>query len=357
MKNYKPKFDAYIISAVSDFDVLKRNIPYIKKNIPAERIFIVAKEQPAEDILNECIFLDENNITEGLTFKAVAEKIQKLGGNTKHTGWYFQQFIKLALSKISKNQYYLVWDCDTIPLHNLDFFDKNGRPYFNLKREYKSRYFTTIKQLLGLKKKIKPSFISEHMMFDSELTNELIKLIEQKKISGNFFWEKILAASFSKISESERNFSEFETYGTFIESFYKDRYALRKLNTLRYGADFFGETPSDNILEWCAKTLDTMSFEKYEHDDFSIKNILSDEYIKENSAVFFLKKTSCKDKRELRKALVFYKKSKLDKLRKQNIIYEMDFIFSNRCKYSFFTPIENKIKILKKLHIFFDLFI
>ena len=348
MEQTTPNFDAYIISSVSDFDILKRNIPYIKKNIPAKHIFIVAKEQPSDDILNGCIFLDENNITEGLTFKAVSEKIQELGGNTKHTGWYFQQFIKLALSKISKNQYYLVWDCDTIPLHNLDFFDKNNHPYFNLKREYKPRYFSTIKQLLGLKKKIKPSFISEHMMFDSELTNELIKLIEQKKIIGNTFWEKIITVSFRRTSESERNFSEFETYGTFVESFYKDRYSKRKLQTLRYGTEFFGERPEENILRWCAKKLDTISFEKYDYSRPILSQKLTDEYIRNNSVKSFLRKLQKYDNRMLLKSILFFNRKKYKICRKNNIIYEMDYIFSKKNSFSFFSALLYKFKYLNQ---------
>ena len=258
-------FDAYIISAVSDFDVLKKNIPYIKKNIPAERIFIVAKERPSEEVLSGCYFLDENSIIDGMTYKAVSEKITSLGADGKHSGWYLQQFIKLGISKTCEKKFYLVWDCDTIPLHPIDFFDAKNRPYFNLKREYKARYFKTIKKMLGLKKQEHASFISEHMLFDTELVKELIQHIENSiSLKGTTFWEKILFASLSEKSESERNFSEFETYGTFIEHFYPQRYAKRKLATLRYGAEFFGDTPSEELLTWCAKSLDTISFEKYE---------------------------------------------------------------------------------------------
>ena len=359
MQNTKPTFDAYIISAVSDFDVLQKNIPYIRANIPAERIFIVAKEKPENTVFEGCEFLDESTILDGMTYKAVAEKISALGADTKHTGWYFQQFIKLGLSKRSKNQYYLVWDCDTIPLHPIDFFDAQKHPYFNLKREYKARYFTTIKKLLGLKKKINESFISEHMMFDVNITKELLEKIEHANFNGKTFWEKILSTSFSINSESERNFSEFETYATFVEYFYKKNYAKRKLNTLRYGAEFFGEVPLEKTLLWCAKTLDTMSFEKYDYEGYPIGNILTEEYMAKNSASKFLKTCQQRDKKALQNALLHFDKEKINSLRNKNIIYEMDFIFSKRCNYGFFTPqidyLCKKIKIFQKLRVFLNL--
>ena len=351
----KPNFDAYIISSVSDFDILKKNIPYIKQNIPAERIFIVAKEKPSNDILLNCDFLCENEIFDGLSYNSVAKKIALYGAEKKYTGWYLQQFIKLALSHRCDNQFYLVWDCDTIPLHPLDFFDEKNRPYFNLKREYKERYFKTLSKLLGIKKQKNESFISEHMMFDVDLTKNLIKQIEENKtLSGTSFWEKILCASFSEKADSERNFSEFETYGSFITKFYNKKYVTRKLNTLRYGAEFFGESPNENTLAWCAKTLDTISFEKYSespHLNISVENCMAN-----NSAVEFLRKTYATDKVLLKRSLFFFNNARTRDLRKKNIIYEMDFIFSHSSQYAFCTPLLNaickRIRAFRKLRTF-----
>ena len=331
----KPIFDAYIISAVSDFDVLKKNIPYIKKNIPAERIFIVAKERPSEEVLSGCYFLDENSIIDGMTDKAVSEKITSLGADSKHSGWYLQQFIKLGISKTCEKKFYLVWDCDTIPLHQLDFFDSQNRPYFNLKREYKARYFTTIKKLLALKKKEHASFISEHMLFDTELVKELIQHIEDNaSLKGTTFWKKILFASLSEKGASERNFSEFETYGTFIEHFYPQRYAKRKLATLRYGSEFFGERPEKEILAWCSKSLDTISFEKHKYEWPPVTSGLTTTDMNKVSAKSYLKHCYQMDKMKMLRAMLSLNKNKYRTYQRKNIIYEMDYIFSNQTNYS-----------------------
>ena len=179
-----------------------------------------------------------------------------------------QQFIKLGLAKIADDDYYLVWDGDTVPLNPLSFFDMAGRPYFNLKREYFHAYFHTIERLFGLKKLVRESFISEHMLFNSEAAGKMLSEIEENQnLEGKFFWQKILHAAdllhADFIKDDQRFFSEFETFGTFCTAFYPDLYARRKLRTLRHGSDFLGFSSSAEILDWCAKDFDTISFERW----------------------------------------------------------------------------------------------
>ena len=212
--------------------------------------------------------LNENEIVENLSYEAVKEHLIALGALPQNTGWYLQQFIKLAISKIVSDEYYLVWDADTIPLNPLPFFDESGKPYFNLKREYFPAYFATIKNLFGIQKTRRESFISEHMMFKTELVQKMLAAIDENKaLQGETFWQKILSASdllhYDVQKDDQRFFSEFETYGTFIEHFYPDAYATRKLRTLRHGADFLGLAPSDDVLQWAANDFDTISFEKW----------------------------------------------------------------------------------------------
>lgn len=346
-----PNFDLYIITAVSDFDVLNTTIPYIKKNIAATQIYIVAKEKPTQKNLIDCNFLYESSILDGLSYDSVANIITSLGGDKKNTGWYLQQFIKLGISNISKNKYYLVWDADTIPLRPLDFFDSYGHPFFNLKREYKKLYFDTIQQLLSLRKNIRESFISEHMIFDVELTNELIqKINDNYNLKGANFWEKILFACFSVKSTDQHAFSEFETYGVFITKFHKNSYTHRKLKTLRRGTEFFGRNISEKLLTWCAETLDTISFEKYSVSNHCICETPDENYMKNHTALEFLEQLWKKDKNELRKALLMYNKEAYKTCLDKVSIYEADFIF---IKTPHFFPLINVVKKNKLLRCIF----
>lgn len=349
------KFDIYIITSILDFDILNITIPYIKKNIPANQLYIVAKEPPSQKNLVDCKFLDENKIIEGLSYDSVANTIVSLGGDKKNTGWYLQQFIKLGISKISDNPYYLVWDADTIPLKPLDFFDSVGNPYFNLKREYNKAYFDTIKKLISLKKNKSESFISEHMMFNVAFVEELIQNINNNYLlKGDSFWKKILFASFSYTASNERTFSEFETYGVFITKYHKNSYSFRKLNTLRRGTDFFGINVSDDILNWCSNILDTISFEKYTACNHFI-NIPDEIYRKNNTVLDFLSNEYKKDKKKLRKALLLNKRDEYEIALKQALVYESDFIFIRTPQYFPCIDFIKKYKLLRFIFLSFKI--
>lgn len=261
-------FDIYLIVEHSSWCEAKSALPYIKRNIKARKIFVVSSRKILENDLLGCEFLDENAVLDGLSFDSVKDKLSSLDAFTKNTGWYLQQFIKLGISRICNDEYYLVWDADTVPLNPIPFFDKKGRPYLNLKREYFSVYFRTIENLLNLKKTRRESFISEHMLFKTDIVLRMLKEIEgNPNFKGDSFWEKILYASdlhhFDFVKDDQRFFSEFETYGTYCEHYFPDLYAVRKLRTLRHGVDFLGKDADGEILEWASKDFDTISFEKW----------------------------------------------------------------------------------------------
>ena len=265
------RFKIYLILSSNDWSFAKSKISYIKKNIASYEIVIVSSGKLQTEDLLGCSFLNEDEILKdsyGLSFSAVRDYLMELNAMPENAGWYLQQFIKLGISKISHDEYYLVWDADTIPLNKIDFFDKKGKPYFNLKREYFEVYFRTIDNLFGLKKQENESFISEHMLFKTSVVREMLEKIESNEsLGGKFFWQKILHGSdlLQKdfIKKDQRFFSEFETYGTYCAAFYPNLYSYRKLRTLRHGVDFLGENPSDEILAWAGKDFDTISFEKW----------------------------------------------------------------------------------------------
>ncbi len=181
------------------------------------------------------------------------------------TGWYYQQFLKMQYALTCGDEYYMTWDGDTIPCKKIKMFEaKTGKPYLDLKYEYHKEYFETLDTLLpGYKKLIKKSFISEHMLFKTEIMKQLISDIESNKaIIGGKFWEKIInSIPEDKIQSS--SFSEFETYGTYVMANFGDVYALRDWHSFRLGGEFFSiDTIKNRDFKWLSRDFFSISFEK-----------------------------------------------------------------------------------------------
>ena len=48
----------------------------------------------------------------------------------------------MSYSRICKDEYYLLWDSNTIPIRPINMF-KNGHPLFDMKLEHHTQYFVT----------------------------------------------------------------------------------------------------------------------------------------------------------------------------------------------------------------------
>lgn len=261
-KNCNP-YNVVMVVKADDWDMAKHNLKYIRKYLKPKQIVIIASSK-MRSLLNSndhVRFLDEDQLYEGLTFEKIREFFALRQMSLSSTGWYLQQFLKLAYAFVCKDEYYLVWDADTIPLREIPMLDpQTGRPYFDMKPEYIASYFSSIRNLTGMEKVETESFIAEHMLFRTQIVRQMITAIEQNHyICGMHFFDKILCAA--DYSERERAFSEFELYGTFCKYVYPNLYQKRHLRTMRCGKMFLGAVPKKEVLQWAAKDKDTISFE------------------------------------------------------------------------------------------------
>jgi hypothetical protein len=73
-------------------------------------------------------------------------------------------------------------------------FNNNGKPIFDVKTEYHKPYFITLKKIFPeLGKKYNYSFISEHMIINTKIMNNMIKRINfNKNLLGDIWYEKII---------------------------------------------------------------------------------------------------------------------------------------------------------------------
>ena len=252
------------VCSENDFIKLKIHISKFKERI-SNNIVIIGKASLknlcSDDI--DITFLDEDKLLPGLTFSKIKELIIKRNPNPWRTGWYFQQFLKMAYSFICTEPYYLIWDADTIPLNKYN----STELFFDVKTEYRKSYFDTINKLFPeLSKKAPYSYISEHMIIDSKIMRELINKI-QEIISDKPFYEIIM----EKIETDELSgagFSEFETYGTYVQFYHPRLYKIRKWYSLRDGNDWCTyEMLDDKMEKWLRKSFDAVSFDNWQNFD------------------------------------------------------------------------------------------
>ena len=261
-------YDIVILLGPDRFEQLSRGIRLIKKHLKHREIKVISSSRFKNDIETlGAKYICEDELYSGLTFKNVETVIKKLMGDSHRTGWYFQQFLKMAYAYKCQDMYYLIWDADTIPGRDIEFLSTKGKILFNMKNERHSPYFYTIDKLFNgqlkvFNRRINQSFISEGMLIKKEIMEKMLFDIEKNStIYGKFFWEKILYA----IGEEgllKGGFSEFETYGNYLRTYYPNLYEERSLRTERFGYTFYGRMLSEKEIE--DSGFDTISFEEWD---------------------------------------------------------------------------------------------
>jgi GT2 family glycosyltransferase len=269
-------FDALIVVTPADCKRLLPLYPRLISNFTYGKICFIGAPEVGEIALNDprtkghSDWVDENSLIPfDEVHKCMTQRLESvLKGKPLAravTGWYYQQFLKMQYAFACENEYYMVWDGDTVPCRPINMFSpETGQPYLDLKHEYHAEYFDTMGKILpGFGKVIERSFISEHMLMRCDIMKSLIHDIEQNdSIPGTRFWEKIInSIEPNKIFDS--SFSEFETYGTYVALRSPNVYKLREWHSFRLGASFFDmNTICDRDFEWLGKDFDAISFEK-----------------------------------------------------------------------------------------------
>lgn len=204
------KYDLVLPINNNDINKFVSMQQFLKKFIKYDKIVVICPYETEYFIKNNSfIFIEENLLVPKQKLKNLFSEIgiEKLN----RIGWYEQQFLKMAYSRICKNEYYLIWDSDTFPIKPVNMF-KNNHPIFDMKKEYNSAYFITLSRLIPNLRFSKMSYISEHMIIKTEYMKILLNEIESNgNIPGNLFWEKIIF-SIDKNEIILSGFSEFEIF-------------------------------------------------------------------------------------------------------------------------------------------------
>ena len=265
------EYDVLIMTTAKDFLRLQSNYPRLVKNMQGRKLVFVGSDEVGQLVessqLGEKVgFMNENEVLPFDDVHCVMKELLECEDLPRGiTGWYYQQFLKMQYATCCEDEYYLVWDGDTIPCKPFSMFQhETEQPYLDLKNEHHEEYFVTLGKLFpGMHKIIRQSFIAEHMLMNCKIMKLLMdEIMKNDNLTGNTFYERILRA-ITKEKLRENSFSEFETYGTYVAFRYVDTYRLREWHSFRYGASFFDpERISDSDYEWLGRDFDAISFEK-----------------------------------------------------------------------------------------------
>ena len=264
------KVDVIIPVLSRDLDVFLWGYNYIFENLPCKKIILIGDEQIEDKIkeIQNVFFINENTLVEGLNLSEIKAIKKRVSNSKRRAGWYFQQFLKIGYARICEDDYYLIWDADTIPINKIEMFDSNGQPYIAYRNFVASDkcFNATQDRLLpnnSLHKTEHRSYIAEHLLVDVSVMNELLDRIESNnEITGDFFFEKIMYSIPRKVINVS-GFSEFELYAAYVLKYHPNLYIQRKWKNLRNAKTFIGCSPNSIDLKWISKEFDVVSVEDF----------------------------------------------------------------------------------------------
>lgn len=210
--------DIFIPVVEKDLEVLPYTIHYARKNLlhPIKNVYIVAPEsEKIRDCAKQmgCVFIEENTV---LPF--TMQDIDYFPGNSDRRGWLFQQLLKLNADEICECENILILDADTLLMRPQSFFYKD-QVILNNSEECYYPYRVMYHDLIQEEAKGDFSFVTHMMLFQKSKLNDLKTHVEN--VHGKIWYEAI----FDLIDKNEYSaFSEYETYGQFVSSRYKEEF-------------------------------------------------------------------------------------------------------------------------------------
>ncbi len=241
-----------------DIQVFEKSSRAICKHIAAARYDVIVPEHEVElfkfytapqfNILSEKEVLPELN----------KKDIERILGNKTRAGWYLQQLLKIKALLLSPDQTInLIWDADTIPFRNIQFFTNEKLKYFKSTECHKP-YFTHIQNTLGLEKKADFSFIAQCFLAPQLWVKDYVAALEN--VSGKKWYQAIL----ENIAPNESSgFSEYESMGTFFLAHHASEMHITDEAWLRFGNSKIG-------LEQITEKLQSEYAQKYAYVSFEL---------------------------------------------------------------------------------------
>jgi len=248
--------DVVMCAVDKDYDVLVRVIDSIRKYIKhpigdiylicplSERIKKIAKKK-------NCVFIDENKV-----LPITKKDIKYTVNGQNRSGWLFQQLLKWSADKYVTNEHFLITEADTVYCRPQVFVHSNKVLLSVSSQLCHLPYFSSIKRLLGVEIKPLINLTSHHSLFEKKKLRSLKQIIETKCKTS--WWQGIV----DNIDHSQgSSVSDYETYGQFVYSKYKNEFELEYWYNLSLGRSQLVNI--DKILNKYKNRYKNISFHSY----------------------------------------------------------------------------------------------
>ena len=212
-------YDILIPAAEKDFIKLRFSYDSIIKNLNGfDKIHCITNEKVPRHLLISGVeyYLDKDVVD--FDFSLFSGKVRA------GRGWYIQQFIKLFQQVTADD--YLEVESDIVFNRPIDII-RNGKPTFLFGRDqHHLPYFRFMKEMLGLEKVYKHSFINETMYFKREIIKHMVSSTGLTKYG--FFAKAVRILN--EINETS-GLAEYELYGNYATKYFKDTYNYKNIRT------------------------------------------------------------------------------------------------------------------------------
>jgi len=225
MKEKKERFDILFLCHEKDYEILKINIEYAKKNIVGYRKIFVLSQKNFFPNDKDVEFIDEKKFP--FNGKILSDYAPN---NTK--GGYLPRFIKLYLlevigKKILDNL--LIIDADCAFIRKTTFFEGNI-PLYNYEIGHYPLYYKILEKVFGFGEQIENvSGTVHHMLYQRKYILEILNWVRKKKKKE--FWQEILD---NAESETTSSFSEQDMYFQYMLKFHKDKIKIRRIKFIDF---------------------------------------------------------------------------------------------------------------------------
>lgn len=213
--------DVLIPAVEKDLSTLPYVINSVRKYVthPIGQIYVVSP--PSSRIKALCQQKRCKYINEHTVLPIRKKDIHYRTSRWDRSGWLLQQLLKLSGDKICSRKHFLVIDADTVLIRPHLFRSKQKTIYY-CRKWSRGEYFRAYRRLLGNKATSPVSFVTHYMLFDKAKLIRLKRRIEERHRCS---WYTAILKSVNR--SSQFGFSEFETYGNYVNTAYPGSMIIR----------------------------------------------------------------------------------------------------------------------------------